>query len=102
MSHGAPCAQSVEEYKKLFPPHEGGLNLSYPRRRSEGRILLEAPRRDPQKHYVSFCANSSRFEAQGARECLRNGARSSVLSGAGNFVWFRGGKETVREDSAPH
>lgn len=45
MSHGAPCAQSVEEYPKLFfsSPEEGGLNLSHPRRRREGRILLEAP-----------------------------------------------------------
>lgn len=76
--------------------------MSYPRRRREGRTLLEAPRRDPQKHYVSFCANSSRFEAQRARVCLRNGAHSSVLSGAGNFVWFRGGRETVREARAPH
>lgn len=69
--------------------------MSYPRRRGEGRILLETPRRDPQKLYVSFCANSSRFEAQRARVCLRNGAHSSVLSGAGNFVWFRGGKRVL-------
>lgn len=98
MSHGAPCAHSEEEYQKvlflLLSLHKGGLNLSYQRRRSKGRILLEAPRGDPQKHDVSFCANSSRFEtkAQRVRVCLRNGARSSVLSGAGNLVGFRGGK----------
>lgn len=110
LSHGAPCAHSEEEYQKVFflplSLHEGGLNLSYQRRRSKGRILLESLRGDPQKHDVSFCANSSRFEAkaQRVRVCLRIGARRSVLSGAGNLVGFRGEKmerEGGERGSAP-